>query len=204
MIFVLKNNAGVIMKRAIVLAVILFMGCVNVVWAFDFSADVVSTAGGRTFNSKIYVSNDKTRMEAAGATTISRMDKKVVWVIMPQQNMYMEQPVDLERASATTEKMPGEIERTPLGADTVDGKAVEKYRIRYTSNGAEAVMLQWIDPKTKIPLKTASEDGKWIMEYKNLIIGPQPEDLFNVPAGYKKFAMPDMKEMMRAAQAGSK
>lgn len=187
-------------KKSMLLAIVIFMGCASAAWALDFSADVISTADGRTFNSKIYVSNDKVRMEAAGTTTISRMDKKVVWVIMPQQNMYMEQMMNPERVPAATEKMPGEIERKLLGTDTVDGRAVEKYRVRYTSNGTEAAVLQWIDPKTKIPLKTASEDGKWVMEYKNLVVGPQPESFFNIPAGYKKFAMPDTKEMMRAAQ----
>lgn len=188
------------MRKTILLAVVIFLGCASAAWAFDFSADVVSTANGRVFNSKIYVSNDKVRMEAVGTTTISRMDKKVVWVIMPQQNMYMEQMMNPDKIPSATEKMPGEIERKLLGTDTVDGKAVEKYRVRYTSNGMEASVLQWIDPKTKIPLKTASEDGRWVTEYKNLVVGPQPEGLFNVPAGYKKFAMPDTKEMMRAAQ----
>jgi hypothetical protein len=188
------------MKKVLILMTIAIIGFASAVSAFDFSADVVSTAKGNSFTGKIYVSNDKIRMEAAGVTTITRMDKKVAWIIMPAQNMYMEQPMDPDSVAGAAEKMPGELSRTLIGPDTADGKPVDKYRVTYTSKQGETSILQWIDPAINIPLKTAAEDGSWTVEYKNLTVGAQPDDLFNVPAEYNKFMMPDMKEMMSLGQ----
>ena len=192
------------MKRVIVLITVLALLPASFAWAFDFSADMVNTAQGRSFNGKIYVSNDKVRMNAAGTSTITRMDKKVAWVLMPGQNMYMEQPLSLENVAGATEKVPGELSRTLIGPDTIDGKAVNKYRVTYTSKDGESSMLQWIDPAINIPVKTAAEDGSWSVEYKNITVGAQPDSVFDLPAGYKKFVMPDMKEMMRSMQQANK
>jgi hypothetical protein len=170
------------------------------VWAFDFSSDVVSTADGRSFTGKIYVAKDKTRTELAGAATITRMDKNVAWVIMPDRKMYVEQPLSIQNMASASEKMPGELERTPLGPDTFDGKTVNRYRIRYSVDGVEAVVWQWIDPDTGIPLKTSSEDGRWSVEYRNLKIDKQPDHLFEIPAEYNKFAIQNLPAMIKAAR----
>lgn len=189
------------MKRSIFLAAILTVALTwSVASALDFSADVVTKAGGQVITGKTFVSKDKVRMEMMGNITITRMDKKVAWMIMPRQKVYMEQPFDPERVAGAMEKMPGEIERRSLGPDTIDGKSVTKYRITYTADGRKAVILQWIDESSGIPLRTASEDERWSMEYKNLRIGAPDESLFEVPAGYNKFAMPNMNEIMQAAK----
>lgn len=188
-----------IAKRAVLISLFIFAGATSA-WAFDFSADVVNKAEGQTFTGKIYVSGDKMRMEMGPGTTITRIDKKVAWIIMPGQNMYMEQPLNVEQTMAATEKVPGEIERTFIGPDTLDGKTVKKYRIRYASDGRETVALQWMDPAINIPVKTAAEDGSWSMEYKNISLAAQPGSLFEVPAGCQKLAIPSVDEMMRAAQ----
>lgn len=190
----------ILVPAIMAMAIIAIAGSSGSLWAFDFSADVVSAAEGHSFTGKMYVSGDKTRMDAAGAVTITRIDKNVAWVIMPGQNMYMEQPLDPQSVAGAAEKMPGEIERVLIGPDTVDGKATSKYRIRYVSREGEAVVLQWIDPRTGIPVKTAAEDGSWSMEYKNLKVEKQDDGLFEIPAGYQKFVMPNMQDMMNAAQ----
>ena len=187
------------MKKIIPLIKILILLSASFAWAFDFSADTVSTSQGQVSKGKIYVSNDKVRMDTPGASTITRMDKKVAWILMPDQNMYMEQPLSLENVAAA-EKVPGELSRTLVGLDTVDGKTVNKYRVTYTSSAGESSMLQWVDSAMNIPVKTAAEDGSWSVEYRNITMGAQPDSVFELPTGYKKFAMPDMKEMMRSAQ----
>ena len=114
----------------------------NLALALDFSADMVNRSKEGSFTGKIFAAKDKIRMEMAGAVTITRMDKNVAWVIMPEQKMYMEQPFDPEKIAGATEKMPGEIERALVGHDTIDGRAADKYRIGYTSNEARATELQ--------------------------------------------------------------
>ena len=136
--------------------------------AQDFSADMVSTTKGGVFTGKIYAAKEKTRMEMPQAITITRMDKNVVWILMPEQKMYMEQPLKPENIVASTDKMPGEIERKHLGTETVDGKKTEKYRIVYTVGNKRETIFQWIATDSGFPIKTAAEDGSWTTEFKNL------------------------------------
>lgn len=156
----------------------------------EFSADVVTTSvGAPTMSGKMYVSKDKSRMEIQQGVVIARMDKKVAWILMPEQKKYMEQPIDPRNAVGTNEKMPGEIERTLVGKETIGGKLTDKYRIVYPVMGKNETVFQWIEPTSKIPLKTAAEDNSWSTEFKNLQVGAQAESLFEVPAGYEKFSM---------------
>jgi hypothetical protein len=168
--------------------IISFFILTGVASAEDFSADIVNTAGGMSFQGKIFVSKEKTRMEMPGAITIARMDKKIAWVLMPAQQMYMEQPIN-PATMATSEKVSGEIERKLIGSDIIEGRKADKYRVVYTDDsGKKWVMLQWFMSGLNIPVKSASEDASWSMEYKNIKRGAQPDALFEVPAGYKKFS----------------
>jgi len=175
----------------------------SIAMALDFSADIVSTSKDGKFTGKIFATQDKIRTEMADVVSIVRMDKKVMWVIMPGQNMYMEQPIDPAMlASGASEKVPGEIERKLLGSEPIDGRPTDKYRITYESNGARQSILQWSDTATSFPVKVSAEDGSWVMEYKNLKVGPPDPTIFEVPEGYSKFAMPNFSDM--AKQFGSK
>lgn len=188
------------MKRAVLAVTVLtVLSIAGVAQALDFSADMVSTARGQRMSGKIFVADDKIRMDMAGNVTITRMDKQVVWILMPQQLLYMEQAFDPEMVAGATEKMPGEIERSALGPGTVDGRAATKYRITYASREGRATVIQWVDKASSIPVKTEAEDGSWAMEYRNLKTGPQDAPLFEIPAGYTKFTVPNMADIMRAA-----
>jgi hypothetical protein len=149
---------------------------------------VVNTAGGRAFKGKVFVTKQKMRMESPQGITITRMDKNIVWILMPQQQMYMEQPLTSSNIAATTEKMPGEIERQFMALEIIEGRMAKKYKIVYEYNGNRTAILQWIIQDLGIPAKTAAEDGSWTMEYKNIKMGKQSDVLFEVPAGYKKFS----------------
>lgn len=187
------------MKKPVFAVLVFFAVSLAVtVFAQEFSADMVSTGQGMTTNAKVFVSANKSRMETPESVTISRMDKKVVWILMPEQKMYMEQAFDPGKVMASSEKVEGELERTPLGKDTVDGKVTDKYKVTYEIQGMRNEMYQWIESGSIFPIKTSSLDGSWSVEYRNIKTGPQPDSLFEVPAGYKKFSMdmPDMGNMM--------
>ncbi|MCG2813562.1 MAG: DUF4412 domain-containing protein, partial [Thermodesulfovibrionales bacterium] len=119
-----------------------------------------------------------------------------VWMLMPEQKMYMEQPLKPENVPASTDKMPGEVERKHLGTETVDGKKTEKYRIVYTAGSKRDAIFQWVDTDSGFPIKTAAEDGSWTTEYKNLKVAKQPDILFEIPAEYQKmsFGIPSIPE----------
>lgn len=165
--------------------------------AQEFSADVFSTIEGAAYEGKIFVTKDKVRMEIPGNITITRMDKQVVWMLMPNERMYMEQPFNPRNVAAATEDIPGEIERTFIGEEPVDGRMASKYRVVYETDGKSEAIFQWIDESHGIPVKTAAEDGNWTTEYKNLKIDTQPDSLFEIPEGYNKFSyeMPQMEVM---------
>ena len=147
----------------------------------------------------IFISKDKTRMETLEGITITRMDKKVVWILMPKDKMYMEQPFDPSKAVASSEKVSGEIERKLIGQEIIDGKMTNKYQIVYNQNGKRETIFQWLAVGLKIPVKTAAGDNSWIMEYKNIKTGKQSDALFEVPADYQKFSYqrPSVKDILK-------
>lgn len=176
---------------------ILFLA--TIVLAEDFSADMINTTKGGIFKGKIFISKDKMKMETQEGITITRMDRKVVWILMPKDKMYMEQPFDPSKAVATSEKVNGEIERKLLGQETVDGKMTNKYQIVYNQNGKRETIFQWLAVGLMIPVKTAAGDNSWIMEYKNIKTGKQSDALFEVPVDYQKlsYQRPSMKDILK-------
>jgi hypothetical protein len=166
--------------------------------AADFSADIVTVSPEGTFNAKMYVSGDKSRTEIEGTATIARADKGIVWVLIPAQKMYIEQPLDMRTAASTKEKLEGEIERSAVGHETVNGIGTTKYRVVFEAQGQRGVVFQWIDEARRIPVKTAAGDGSWSSEFKNIRTNAQDSSLFEIPAGYSKMpaGIPDMKQMM--------
>lgn len=179
------------MRMRVFCAMVLIFGvalATSVGYAEDFSADIVSFSSEGTFAGKIYVSAEKSRMEMPQAVTITRMDKKVTWVFMPGEKMYMEQPVDAHLAAGSTGKMDGEIERSVEGKETVNGMATTKYKVTYEVRGKSETVFQWIDETTHVPVKTAAIDESWSSEFKNIQTGPQNQELFEIPAGYNKMS----------------
>lgn len=157
----------------------------------DFSAEMVNRSGGQSHTAKIYVSGEKTRTESAGSVMIMRMDKNVMWMVMPSEQMYMEQPLDVNMVPKTSEQMVGEIERVSLGKEMFDGSSVEKFKVTYEVSGQRQEMYQWMS-EHKFPVKMEAIDGSWSVEYRNISLSPQPDSLFEVPAGFQKASMPSM------------
>ena len=187
----MKNSAFVFVFAAITLCL------AAVAWAVEFSADVVTTAQGRTVTSKMFVKGNKSRTQAQGQSgyTIVRRDKEVTWLVNPGRKSYTEMRLDQSRKPAVDEKVRGEIGRRLLGSETIDTHPVQKYEVTYTARGETTRMYQWMATDIKFPVKMAAVDGSWMTEYKNIKMGGQPDDLFEVPGGYKKSEMPMMPGM---------
>lgn len=187
------------------LALILVIACMAAsACAAGFSADVVSSSLQGAFQGKIYVDNDKVRMELPMAVTITRADKRTAYVLMPGQKMYVEQQFDPRNVAATKEKIDGELERTLIGPDQVDGQAAQKYKVSYASEGVTGSIYQWMRDGVAVPVKTAAIDGSWSIEYRNLKVGDQSADLFEVPSGYRKFSYGNIADTVRNAIGGSR
>ncbi|OGX29825.1 MAG: hypothetical protein A2705_00895 [Omnitrophica WOR_2 bacterium RIFCSPHIGHO2_01_FULL_52_10] len=165
--------------------------------AQEFSAQMISRTGKETVNAKIYVAQDKVRMEMPESVMIIRRDKNLSWMLMPADKMYMEHPVDMSSSPKVSKNFDGEIERVAMGTEAVDGQPAEKFQVTYPEKGKNVSVYQWLRGG-EIPIKVEAVDGTWSMEYEDLKTGPQPADLFEVPAEYEKFAMPGLGEMMKS------
>jgi hypothetical protein len=78
----------------------IFLLLASLAQAAEFSAKVVTKAGAMAIPGKMYVKGEKARNEVQMAghpsVQIMRPDKKLFWVIMPQQKAYMEMPFTQE------------------------------------------------------------------------------------------------------------
>lgn len=164
----------------------------------DFSAESVSKFQGKTSRAKMFVSGKKWRVESSAygrqSIMIARQDQNKVYILMPQQKMYMEQKLDPKQVVSMSGKVPGELERKKVGTSTVNGVLCDKFKVTYkpSDQSPKITVFQWIG-KNNIPMKSAAVDGSWSSELKNVKIGKQAAKLFELPAGYKKFELPKMK-----------
>jgi hypothetical protein len=182
----------------------------------DFSADVFDTQKSDTAaQAKIYISKDKIRVEPAkkdprgGGAFIMNLATQTSTVLMDQQHMYMEMPVqmaaqrnaynffragDVENACSawlgTAKNKGGSCHK--IGSDTVNGRSAIKYE-GTNANGDSGTF--WIDPKIAFPIKWQGKNSSG--ELRNIVEGSQPASLFEVPAGYNKL---DMGSMMQPHQ----
>jgi hypothetical protein len=159
----------------------------------EFSADVINTAKGQVATSKIYMKNKKMRWDshASNNYNIVRQDLNTSWIIMPKQKSYMEMKSN-KAEQIPQEKVKGEIFRKLIGSESIDGHPTKKYEVTYNDGKQVLKSYQWIATDLNFPISMAAIDGSWSMEYKNVKIGNQADSLFEVPAGYKKMAMPGM------------
>ncbi|OGC11306.1 hypothetical protein A3K48_02160 [candidate division WOR-1 bacterium RIFOXYA12_FULL_52_29] len=166
--------------------------------AMEFSADVVTKMKKQTMMSKMYMSGEKWRTETKAGKgeqiAIVRADKKVVWILMPDQKMYMEQKLTPDKTMGMVEKTPGEVSRKKIGREKINGIDCDKYLITYKGEDGESKMYQWLSGD-KWPVKSAALDGSWSTEMKNIKKGGVSGKLFDIPAGYKKMPMPGMSGM---------
>ncbi|MFA5355056.1 MAG: DUF4412 domain-containing protein [Thermodesulfovibrionales bacterium] len=161
--------------------------------AVEFSAESVANQRGVERKGKFFFKPDKIRMEQKqpDMITITRVDKKVVWSIMPKDKLYMEMKfAEDSRKPFTQEKMEGETERKAVGNETIQGHPTKKYLITYSKGNKTEQIYQWWATDIQFPIKTAAVDGSWSSEYRKIKIGPQPDSLFDIPAGFQKIQMP--------------
>jgi outer membrane lipoprotein-sorting protein len=173
--------------------------------AAQFSADFVQKIGGRSTTGKVYVQGDKIRREATrGAEqtiVISRMDKRIVWMLHPAQKSYMEMSFEKNRPYILNDpKWQQELKKlgtlTRDGQETVNGYPCDKYVLVYRDK-AMGTQYQWISKKLKFPIKIETKGSRFpmVIEYKNIKERRLADSLFEVPAGYKKMSMQQMPGM---------
>jgi hypothetical protein len=201
----LKKRRKDMKKMQAVAGVVISIFLCAGVWAAtpylnNFSADVVSTSHGETHTSKVYSKDGKSRMEAnAGGRemiSISRPDKRVVWMLMPASRTYMEMPYNMQRKDLSSQLNDPNVkpEKKFIGDETVDGHPTKKYHVTVIMNGdREASGYIWeATDMNNFPIKHQSEDGEITTVWKNIKFGGVSDSVFEIPAGYRKMSMPGM------------
>jgi hypothetical protein len=165
----------------------------------DYTADMAIVADGApTQTVKTALSKGRMRMEVSqdGQTFVTLIDrpKKTVTNLIVSQKTYQTMPLEgpdpllpLAGAEVTVEKQ---------GEETVGGIPATKYRIAGKGRDGRPLNATIWTTKENIQVKMTSEDeveGKkvaFVMELKNLKIGPVDEALFTIPADYKPMPAP--------------
>jgi outer membrane lipoprotein-sorting protein len=161
----------------------------------EFSAKVITKAGGMEIPGKMYVKGEKARNEVQMAghpsVQIMRPDKKVVWVIMPQQKAYMEMSFTKEHEQKMlniSEQAKAKMKK--VGTETVNGYECDKYETTMGPEGKSPKQFIWIAPKLGVPIKMVTADGSFSMEYKDIKPEKLEDSLFELPQGYHKMKIP--------------
>lgn len=166
--------------------------------AGGFSADAVITdKKGKVTQAKMYISYStwSQRMEPMDQPNyimIVRMDRQVMWTIDKAAKMYMEMSLrpgmTPAPAASGSDKAPGEEERILLGTETIEGRLADKYKVTHRSGNERYVSFLWLLQENSFPIKTQNEDTTTV--FRNLVFAEPPPELFEVPQGYQKMAMP--------------
>jgi len=162
--------------------------------AAEFSAIIVTTLRGEARQGKIYIKGDKVRREFAqsgGATiVVLQGDKKIMWMLEPHTQSYLEMPFDQE-AFAKMLNQPQEGEGKKLvGPETLNGYVTDKYETAVETAAGTQRGAMWIAKKLGVPIRIETADKSFVQEYKDIKEGGVDDALFDMPAGYRKKAMP--------------
>jgi hypothetical protein len=168
---------------------------VSIAVAADLTADTVTKTGKKTSPGKISVKGDKYRLETAYTPIfyIGRGDKGVFWEINGAEKTYAEGKLTPATKPKVDEKLPGEISRKQVGQETIDGHPAIKYEVNVKEGNKSETYMQWWATDIGFPVKLATANASWSVEYKNIKKGAA-DNLFELPPGVSqdKSYIPDV------------
>jgi hypothetical protein len=155
---------------------------------------------GDTLGITKYLSKGRSRTDmVAQGMTMSMIElgdaDQTTYSIMPAQKMAMKQSgVKGMKPSSEIDAPPADIAGHVklVGSEMIGGRRANKYRVDVSGETAYA----WNDPVTGAPLRMESSSGS--IEWSDVVVGPQKDELFTVPKGYQTMDMDEMRSMMGA------
>jgi hypothetical protein len=134
--------------------------------------------------------------DARGNTVIARLDRKVAWLLVPEQKLAIE--LGLENFGLPTELLTGAgIRQTPEGQETIAGQRTTKVHVErapnQTGNGsfdgyvwttAQGVIMKIVGSGAN-----QSRTGSVNVSFSDVKVGQQDPALFELPAGYRRLAL---------------
>lgn len=176
----------------------------------EYSADSTMQTEEGTIQEKIFVTPTKERKEMLtgagdGGIMIFRFDTKVLWILMPSENMYMENPMGAGRGQRDDPSQ-WTYEDTAMGEEMLNGINVTKYKTIATStDGKKYGGFSWrtregISIKQDLLYKEGNDKKRMLTELTNVQIGRQDPKLFEIPEGFTKLDMGGMMGGMMGRQ----
>jgi hypothetical protein len=116
-----------------------------------------------------------------------------IYMIYPDLNAYCEE-IAGTNATYNRANLP-KTERTEIGRETVEGHPCVKYKeVTTLPDGKKVESTVWqATDLNDFPIKTA-DSGNFTMTFKDINFNKPPADLFELPAGFKRYE--SMQEMM--------
>jgi hypothetical protein len=159
----------------------------------EYTAERVIESEHGTMKHKVYSAGGKERSEiemgGMQGVMILRPDKKIGWMLIPAQKMYME--LDFAQARERTGAPADEdVEITEVGKETVEGVQTTKYKM-VTADKMYGGFMWFTDDGIPIkmdllPREDTKKKSRITMTLRNLHVGDQDDALFELPAGYSK------------------
>jgi len=165
----------------------------------SYTLTQVSTGpgGGQKAETKWFVTPQKSRTEMAPdagnpggvVVVITRRDKGLAWTLFPAKKAYMERLLEESELRKLGERFKGDLKVEDLGSEKILGhdcvKQKVRSKIRIGSRTVANVQIVWNCADFDVPLRVDGEDGSRIRTTR-LVVGPQPDGLFEVPRSYRK------------------
>lgn len=166
----------------------------------EYSADTTMETAHGAMEGRVFHARGKERreMNASGErmVSITRQDKKVMWMLMTEQKAFMEMPLG---SSQDQNDLSGwTFEQTVVGPEEIDGLKTTKAKVIAKGPRGEKMGGFWWTTGDGVMVRMdmlAVEKGSKMRiktELKNLKVGKQDPALFEVPAGFSKMQMPGM------------
>ena len=164
--------------------------------AAEFAGQTFTQERQATVVGKIYVKEGNLRQEfiddKGHTITILRPDKKLVWVILPQERTYMEIPLKPKWPGQFIQIPPDAKQKRLVGNERVLGYDAEKYEVTVTGRDGLEKQTYWVAAKLGLPIKMEIPARKFLMEYRNITERSLADRLFEIPTGYKKVSVPPL------------
>jgi hypothetical protein len=162
--------------------------------AAQFSALMLTRLRQETVLGRIFVKDGKMRQEfndAEGQTiTILRPDKKLVWVLLPRNRVYMEVPLKPRWPGQFIQIPPDARQKRLVGSERLAGYDAQKYEVAVPARTGLEKQIFWVPAKLGVPIKMEVPARQFSSEYKSIHEGAVADRLFEIPPGYQKVNKP--------------
>jgi len=165
---------------------------------------IVSEKESVILNSKVWMQGSKMKMEVVveGQTMITFIDGDSIISYNPEQKTAFKLSIDKAKQAKTPNELLKEANSQADKYKSVETIVYDGVKCRVISlagpDGKESTKM-WIREDNGIPVKveTVGPDGTIsVLEYKNMKVGPLPEDTFKLPDGVQITDMSELSKLL--------